>query len=38
MEYVWSIDRLLKNNNILKSRTGKNPITTYSETTKNGIF
>ena len=38
MEYVWSIDRLLKNNNILKSRTGKNPITAYSETTKNGIF
>ena len=35
MKNVWSIDRLLKNANVLQSEIGKNPITPlYSETEK----
>ena len=35
MEHVWSIERLLKNADVLKLGIGKNPITgLYRETTK----
>ena len=35
MKNVWSIERLLKNADVLRSEKGKNPTTAlYSETTK----
>ena len=35
MKHVCSIERLLKNDNVTKSQTSKNPTTAlYSETTK----
>ena len=35
MKYKWSINRLVKNANLLNSGTGKYPVTDlYSETTK----
>ena len=38
-KYVWSIDKLLKNANVLQEKTGKNPTTPlYSQTTKPETF
>ena len=39
MDYFWSIDKLLKNVNVLESGTSKNPTTALcSKTTKPEIF